>query len=109
LDRVAAAARSGPPRTTAAAWRPQEEIVVHINEKLEAWSLVSQQWTADASRLGRSPTPRARRLRQRSLALTTLLLALRKRLAEADQLAGQITTLIADEAAADLEEGSAAA
>lgn len=76
---------------------------MNINEKIEAWSLIGQQWTTAATRLGRSPSPRARHLRARSLTLSTLLLAVRKRLAEAEQLATQISALVADEAIADID------
>lgn len=70
-------------------------------ENLESFTLISQTWTADAARHGRSPSPRARHLRQRSLIMATLLLSLRKRLTEAEQLTSQIDKLITDEAAAD--------
>jgi hypothetical protein len=91
---------------TAAARRPQEEIVVHLIERMETFNRLATTWREDAVRVGGSSTPHARRLRHRSRLMTAYLAQLSKLLTAAEQLAGSVDNLVTVETA---DEGSAAA
>ncbi len=76
---------------------------------IEHYDLLAQQWATRSRATGRSTDPRARQLRARATALATHLAELRKRLAEARELAQRIDALVTEETAEDAVEETEAA
>lgn len=82
---------------------------MHNNDRATKWDEIHKAWTERARQTGRSSDPRARQLRVRVRALTTLLARLGKARAEVRAIRLEIEALTIEGGADDAVEETAAA